>query len=287
MKRILIASFVFLIAGSMSAQEVGLFRGYGVESPAGPWRFDAVISNYRPDTFVDRNHDAIRFPGDLSFDRAEMRLSRRLFENLSVGVTVPYRRSYLESSELTASYVASGVPGVGVFFDWNPRRTFRRFSPSFRLDYFRPGTGGDQPITINDDIRTVTGSLDLRSTRPMTAADLRVAAMGRLQYGFRHETAPRYVAVDLLAASGPRIATWRGSSLFLSAVAGVHGGTAARQEGNFFANRNAHGAIGGVMLSAAPRGSLRDSLTLSLTRDFAVKNGLRGWRATIGFHRSF
>lgn len=276
----------FAFAGDLTAQELDLFRGYG---PAGSarWQLDQEISTYRTGTFVDRNGNRVRFGGDLAFDVATLRGSWAPARTLSVGMALPYRQSTFGSGDLTASFQARGLSGIHLFADWAPDRKPAGLAPSFRLDLFRPFSGGDLPITINDDVTLLTGSFHLGSAQPFTRNRVRAAILGSLRYGFPHETTPRYVAAELLAAAGPSVRSFRSGSVFVSAVAGFRMGTAGRQEGNFLANRTARAAVSGVMGSFARPSDARDVLTVTATRDFAAKNSLQGWRVAVAVRRSF
>lgn len=275
-----------IVTSALSAQELDLFRGYG-HSGTARWQLDQEISTYRTETFVDRRGNHLRFGGDLAFDRLILRGSYAPARTLSIGMALPYRQSSFESSEVTASFRVRGLSGIDLFADWAPDRKPRGLASSFRLSLFRPLSGGDLPITINDDVTVLSGSFDLRSVHPFYQNRVRAAVLGNMQYGFSHETTPRYVAAEVLAAAGPRVRSFHGGSVFVSALAGVRVATAGRQEGNFLANRSAHAAVAGVMVSFAPPSDTRDSVTLSFTRDFATKNALQGWRAALAIHRSF
>lgn len=279
---------VCVLAGPVGvhAQQLDLFHGFG-HSGGARWRIDEEVYTYRTQNFIDRKGNRIRLGGDLAFDSGAWRVSYAPYRTLSVGIALPYRRSYFESSEQTAAFRTHGVPGLQIFADWRPDQRLGAFAPSMRLELFRPTSGGDMPITTNDDVTTVTSAFNLTSVPALYRSHGRAAVIGDFQYGFRHETRPRYLAGELFAATGPQVGTFHHRSLFLSGLAGFRLATAARQEGNFLANRSSRAAVAGAMLSLASELDARDLVTVSFSRDIAPQNALSGWRVALSIRTQF
>ena len=254
---------------------------------------------YRPESFVTSEGDEEDFFGHPDFLLGTLRVSYSPLPRCAVGVEIPYRYSRLPvpgSSALTAK----GVPGAGVFLDWEPFESAKLRS-ALRAEYFRSRSPGDDALTISDGSDRYGFDAAVFSARGADAPAWRGAAHAGVRYGAEsgggasgssESGSPgsgSFVEWEVDLRFGRRIARIGGADLSALALGGYALSTASNQEGLILHDLKARRALGGVVIEAdwSKGTSPPRNFALTVERDFAARNSLSGWRLTLSWTGQF
>jgi hypothetical protein len=256
--------------------------------PVGHMRVEAECSLFAADSFVDLDGHAQRFPGSLDFALGVLRASYSRWRNVALGVEQPYRRSTFDEPGIEASFVAKGIPGVGLFIDWSPAGDqSHRWRPVLRFEYFRSRNESDQVLTVSDGANRYSAVFGLTPTARPGSASWRGGGTLQLMWAPPLEAEGRFFESRLQVEAGRAILHPFGFDLSVFGLVGYRSSTTARQEGMYFHDRTSQGAFAGLRLDWRAAKGAAPEVRLSAVRDVRARNALSGWRTTLSFGGTF
>jgi hypothetical protein len=247
---------------------------------------------YRPGSFVSSEGDAQDFFEHPDFLLATLRVSWSPLRRLAVGLDLPYRYTRVPVPGASA-LTADGVPGAGVFVDWEPFDS-SKLTSAVRAEYLHSRGAGEGAVTITDGSdrfsldAAVFSRLDPQSVwRGGAHAGVRFAPDA--ESGESASESRSFVEWEVDLRFGPRIARLGEGNLALLALGGYALSTQAHQEGLVLHDLKARRAFAGAVLEAGWRkaASAAPDLALTVERDFAARNSLSGWRLTLAWTGQF